>query len=169
MFPPLYFHLFVPFFLIHSINYMNKLQQRKIMRRCSVMIRSQKGVCAPAFTWVAQHRLQPGLRHTGTQVQGADKQATIGCPGRGLTAVTTGIHLCPHKHDEPAFFKYPIHLRILTTEQQLPSTWGGHTAGCCFSFPFAITLQHLAVWKCSFNYFFQVCGCRRTPRRMRWS
>ena len=106
MFPPLYFHLFVPFFLIHSINYMNKLQQRKIMRRCSVMIWSQKGVSAPAFTWVAQHRLQPGLRHTA-QVQGADKQATIGCQGRGLTAVTTGIHLCPHKHDERAFFKYP--------------------------------------------------------------
>ena len=32
-------------------------------------------------------------------------------------------------------------------EQQLPSTWGGHTAGCCFSFPFAITLQYLKLFR----------------------
>ena len=38
-------------------------------------------------------------------------------------------------------------MSILTTEQQLPSTWGGHTAGCCFSFPFAITLQHLKLFR----------------------
>ena len=68
MFPPPYFHLFVPFFLIHRINYINKLQQRKLMRRCSVMMWSRKGIYAPAFTWVAQVTARfEAHRHTGTR------------------------------------------------------------------------------------------------------